>query len=802
MRNRVATWAVIALLGAAGAGLHAQRGGTAGGQRGGGAGAGSQGRGATPPSAPQKPQQPAQQQSQQPLFRSSLELVQVDVVVVGPDGTAIRGLTQQDFVVRDRGKPQTVSSFQEVSHEHAADAEPAASPFPPTLKIDVSTNQSARADRLVVMVVDDLHIFQGRTARAKELARQIILQLGAQASMAVLFTSGDHNTQVTEDRSELLAAADTLKGRSSFRRPHPAIDAQMPPGGNPEQGALARIDQLSKSNQDSLQDFQDNMAQYKTLQNAAVMLGADGARRKAFVMLSEGIAKDLHGLFGAMNPAADPSTGGAGYAAGDLAATMVVPANKYHDFAMVDMMAAMQRSSVATYIIDPRGEVKSQDLALENFPDTSSGLGDATNGFRWNDPVRQAQEGLGLMAAASGGFAVTDTNDFTSGLQQIIEDLDHYYLIGFSPADPNGTGYRRLDVRIPEHPDWTLRFRRGYVPGPPPAPKNDDPLVALSAGVMPKSDVPLRLWATAFPLHEGAAGPANAGVAMALEVTSPTDALKEPDGKLRDDVTYEVLAVDNKKSKVMARDRETARFAMSGTASGPAPDTVTYQIPLSIELAPGQYQLRVSATSVKVGAGGSVYLTIDVPDFSKDALALSGIAVGYVDGAHVPVGHTAAPPAASADTPPVTDAAPPVTAGRATGSGRGASAGPAGQGRAAGPGRATAAPSTTPAPKAPTVALPFEPSLDREFAAKDTLRVYAEIARGTPTAAVAAVVDIVNASDKVVSTSALAAAATTQGQIDLEVPLTGLTAGAYRVRITATDDKKHSAVREIGILIK
>ena len=112
-----------------------------------------------------------------------------------------------------------------------------------------------------------------------------------------------------------------------------------------------------------------------------------------------------------------------------------------------------------------------------------------------------------------------------------------------------------------------------------------------------------------------------------------------------------------------------------------------------------------------------------------------------------------------------------------------------------------AAPSD-PGPTVPALILPFEPSLDREFAARDTLRVYAEIARGTQAGAVKAAVEIVDASDKVVSTSDVAVAATDQGLVDLEMPLKGLIAGPYRVRMTVTDDKKHTAVREIGILVR
>ena len=75
-----------------------------------------------------------------------------------------------------------------------------------------------------------------------------------------------------------------------------------------------------------------------------------------------------------------------------------------------------------------------------------------------------------MTAEASGGFAITNTNDFTKGLSRIIDDLDHYYLLGFYPDDPQGGGYRRLDVKAPTGPADAalppkLRCRR---PPPPP----------------------------------------------------------------------------------------------------------------------------------------------------------------------------------------------------------------------------------------------------------------------------------------------------------------------------------------------
>jgi VWFA-related protein len=275
----------------------------------------------------------AGQTPQQPTFRSGVELVQVDVVVVDKDGKHVRGLKAADFAVLDREKPQTIATFEEVSHERPPEAAPVPLLTRPA-RLDVGNNQTARSDRLVVMVVDDLHIYKGRTERAQDIAREIVSRLGPQASMAVLFTSANRNTQVTEDRAELLAAIDTLRGRQSVRRPHQARDGQKAPAGDPEQDALARLDAIGKAQEVSLQQFFDNLTQYKTLEDAARILGSDDARRKAFVLVSEGIGKDLTGLFDReLSPCE--------------AKCPTCPC--FHDHALAEMMESLRRSSVTTY---------------------------------------------------------------------------------------------------------------------------------------------------------------------------------------------------------------------------------------------------------------------------------------------------------------------------------------------------------------------------------------------------------------------------------------------------------------------
>ena len=207
----------------------------------------------------------------------------------------------------------------------------------------------------------------------------------------------------------------------------------------------------------------------------------------------------------------------------------------------------------------------------------------------------------------------------------------------------------------------------------------------------------MRLYATVFPGERKLAT-----VTAAIEITAPTKALLGPDAKLHDQVSYGVLVVDEKKTKVTSRTNLAARIALKPRVAVPSPEDdpnmpslVAYQIPLTLELAPGKYQLRASATSTRLGKGGSVYLTIEVPDFAKEPLTIAGVTLGYVDGERVPV----------ADLPKQ-------------------------------------------APRREARA-PFAPSLDRVFTPADTLRLYFEVARRNAAAMVRTKVEILDAQDDV-----------------------------------------------------
>ncbi|MEO6221877.1 MAG: VWA domain-containing protein [Vicinamibacterales bacterium] len=709
-----------------------------------------------------------------PVFRSATELVEIDVVVIDKAGQKVHGLTKDDFILKDRKRAQTIETFTEVQREIERATE--LPPLPAETRVDVATNTSAKAGRLVVLVLDDLHVWRGRADTVRDIARKVITDLGPESSMALIQTGGEHGVEVTEDRSRLLAAVEKFQGRRPTRRPLEVCDPIGKPG-DAENADAANVDPGCE-----IQNLNANRGLIRALEDAARVLGAGDKRRKAFILVSENIAKDISGLFD-----------GGEQIANIVSPDNWVPASAY-EYQLLNTMNAMRRGNVATYSIDPRGLITPQKLAEECFP-PPGGIGadpctgdEATirnaagevSGFTrsptgWNAWVRKAQHGLEIMSEETGGFAVVNTDDFTSGISQIISDLDNYYLLGFYPADMKSKGYRQIVVEVKGRPDLILRYRQGYqLEGAPPPPKHTDELSRLIGGALPTSDLPLRLHAIPMPAAEGGK---DAKVVVALELTVPTQSMQAADtDRLLDDIRYGLYAIDLKGAKVRERTGKGAKVALRPrTGLTVLPDKVTYEIVSELQLPPGQYQLRASATSGKLAAGGSVCLSLEVPDFSKADLLLTDLVLAYADGPHIAIAR---------DLPPVT-----IQTSRIEVVGRGTLPS---MGRQA-PGPAA----TLPVPK-PT--LPFDPTLDRTFVSHDTLRLFFRAVQRKPQP-LTATISALTPDGEVVITFDRSLAADRHAPLDISLPLAQLVPGAYRLRVSVSDGAL-SDTREIGFVVK
>ena len=179
--------------------------------------------------------------SQHPTFRGGVELVDVDVVVFDKiSGRPISGLTASDFTIIDRKTPQTIQTFSAIDFDHDPN-EPA---LPPNVPLDVADNRTARSTRIVLILVDDLHIAESLTARTKDVVRRVLRDLGPQATVGLAFTSGRPGVELTEDRALVYDQIEALRGMQKLRGGGVKRDAdQLPSRPVLDQDLSIRLDQ-------------------------------------------------------------------------------------------------------------------------------------------------------------------------------------------------------------------------------------------------------------------------------------------------------------------------------------------------------------------------------------------------------------------------------------------------------------------------------------------------------------------------------------------------------------------------------
>ncbi len=447
----------------------------------------------------QTPQQPRQ------TFRAGVDLVQVDVVVLDADGNPVHGLTKDDFVLIDGNLPQPIATFAELIHDR-----PPAQVFPPGLPLDVASNQSAKSDRLVMLVLDDLH-FRGRTEEAKSLVRQVVSGLEGGASLGLVTTSGTFGVEITEDRERLLLEINNFLDHFD---PHvgetpntPVVNAMgttmRDPGPERPGVVLQRVSRIQDRRRRRADDGRERRAPQ----------GDDpdfrGHREREPDRHRDASAEErTRSVFWRGRGSAD-------YTA--RCSAVVIVCHQSHALRRpqrhVRRAAPFERRRLP---VDPGGP-KDHGASL--------------------DPV----------ARETGGFAV-HANDLEAGMASLLADLDNYYLLGFYPADPKDKKYHPLDVRV-NRPGLTVRHRHGYQPGgPPPPPKNDKPLEQLVAPVMPKTDLPLRLGAV--PLF-GSGSKMQVLATLEVGVEAPAGAATP---LVSDTIEFAIYAADLKKKKVTVSD--------------------------------------------------------------------------------------------------------------------------------------------------------------------------------------------------------------------------------------------------------
>ncbi len=555
-------------------------------------------------------------------FRAGTDYIEVDAVVTDGKGRFVRDLTLGDFEVRENGKPQKIDVFALVDIPLERADRPAYRPTP--VEPDIITNERDFEGRVYVLVLDANHVRAEDSVLVKKAARQFIQQnMGANDIAAVVLVQTGHrddSREFTSIRSTLLASIDRFVGEKIRSKALSIADFD----------AQGRTLTLEARDPNAIERAAKARATLDTIRRVSTYLAGIRGRRKALLLFSEGLDFNLSDVVGPRN------TEGAGVAGSSVATNPALDNTRIEAMHAANIIAEMQamfeaasRANVAIYSIDPRGVASPTDLLMQVPVMNTLAVEAVTAGVR--DELHRQIGALRTFSEVTGGLALVGSNDFQTGFRRIVEDNSAYYVLGYRPTDLARDGkFHEITVRV-KRPGVQVRARKGYyalrtAAAPPPA----DPTITLLNSPLPVGGLGLRLTTGALKDRTTA----TVLVPLAVEFNGRDLVL---DGKNRVNLTY--VAIDMA-GAVRASGQKTLDLAIR-PESRKAVAEHGLRLVTEIQLAPGHYQLRLAAHDPAADRSGSVFWDLDVPDFAKGPMAMSGLLLTAASAGRTPTSHDA-----------------------------------------------------------------------------------------------------------------------------------------------------------------
>ena len=531
-------------------------------------------------------QQQGSAQSQVFTLNVRSELVLTNVVVRDKKtGAVVKGLKASDFTVTEDGKPQKIASFDFQNVDEAAVLnEKTVSGKAPTIaemmeRSIAADAASLRDHRLIVMFFDLASMQQEDIDRAVEAAQNYIktkMQPADLVSVASLSTSLTLDQDFTANKDSLLAAVGKYNGTEG-------------------QGFAAGTTGDSEGTADDATSFTADDTEYNNLNTDRELYAIQSIakslervdQRKSMLYFSGGLSRN-----GIENQA-----------------SLRAATN------------AAVRANMSIYSVDTRG--------LEAIPPVgNASVGSLRGTSAYSGAAMQSrlssnfssQETLATLSSDTGGKSFFDSNDFAPAFQQVQNDTEAYYILGFRSQNQARDGkYRHLSVKLNRN-DVKLDFRPGYyAPADFQHQKSEDREIALSEQMksdLPATDVAVYLQALYFRISDNRYFVPVSAIVPGSQIPF----VKNGD---KDKASLDFLGeVRNAQRLVVGNIRETVKLQL-GADQQVQRKNIQYNT--GFALAPGKYHLKLVVRENQTGAMGSFETDLNVPDLKRSPLKLSSV---------------------------------------------------------------------------------------------------------------------------------------------------------------------------------
>jgi VWFA-related protein len=558
------------------------------------------------PAPSNPPPLPSPQEVQKPdsedVVRITTNLVQVDAVVTDKNGKVVTDLKPEEIKILEDGRPQKITNFSynvtetptaPARREKPATIDKNAPPAPP------SRLKPEEVRRTIAIVVDDLGLsFESTHYVRGALKKFVDEQMQTGDLVAIIRTGGGMGAlqQFTMDKRQLYAAIERVKWNSNGRGGIGAFAPLEPPTPG-DHGA-----DVDKQNEE-LNQFREDMFSVGTL--GAISYVVKGLRelpgRKSILLVSDG--------FRIYNQE-DASRN---YLALEKLRRLVDEAG---------------RASVVIYTMNATGL---QTLGLTAADNPGSGDVEQMLSSRRNAAF-ETQEGLDYLAQQTGGIAIKNNNDLSSGIRRVLEDQRGYYLIGYRPDnstfDPK-TGRRtfhKLTLKVTRPGKFNVRMRNGFY-GVTDTDRRAPMQRTLAQQMFGALTSPFGATGVHLQLTSLFSNDPKAGTIMrsmlhidARDLTFTTEA----NGMHKS--SFDVLAMTFGDNGVPVDQLgRTYNMQLPDVLYKRAQrDGLVYYVTVPLKKA-GAYQLRISLRDSSTERIGSASQFVEVPDLKKNRLAVSGI---------------------------------------------------------------------------------------------------------------------------------------------------------------------------------
>jgi len=430
---------------------------------------------------PQQASQPPTENAEAvPTLHVTTRLVEVNVIVNDKHGNPISGLTQKDFSILDRGKPQEIRAFSAATNLPSA---PSRDSLPPDTFTNRPEELSNVPSSVTVILLDALNTAAADQTLARRQVIRVLQEIHPQEYVALYWLG--NRLQILHDFTtdgsalrQVLADFGSKSSREldnseladpSLNTPNPSA----PAGQTSERQAFRLAFDQRVANQSTRDRVRATVAALIAIANH---LGSRTGR-KNLVWVSSSFPVSV------------------GYDKFDL--NWANDIGEKFDTEVRRAARALTDADIAVYPVDARGLVGSNISA--NDQDLDEHIGDPSD-TDTHLPTRAAPETLDTMrilAERTGGKAFYGTNDLGGAIRRALNDSRVTYTLGYYPSGAKWDGsFHEIKVSV-NAAGADVRARSGYFAIPevqPPPPKNDQALIAqLAASQLPATGIGLHV---------------------------------------------------------------------------------------------------------------------------------------------------------------------------------------------------------------------------------------------------------------------------------------------------------------------